>query len=188
MYLRRSELKNSIQVTVDHYGPRGGNRAAVDKLDDALGFDLPRGNEWKESRSDRANNADDVAPPTPALHEEGDGAGGRIRTVGLLITNRSRPPRPCWSSLQRSVRPPGPQRHAGDSRLVRHSGPSSPGSCGKVGLGPRRHLNPAWPPYVPTVCRRSCRRASGTFADLRIRAHAPSNVAAESGACGERTP
>ena len=80
---------SSIQVTVDYYGHLvpGGNRAAVDKLDDVLGFALPSGNEWKQVASAEPPDPPRSRSQVPVVLEQSEEAGARIRAADLLITN-----------------------------------------------------------------------------------------------------
>ena len=88
-YIKDQLGHSSIRVTVDCYGHLmpGGNLAAVDKLDEALGFELPSGNKWKQPTPDPPEETRWAALQVvvPAAEEE---AGARSRTADLLITNQ----------------------------------------------------------------------------------------------------
>ena len=77
----------SIQVTVDYYGHLvpDGNRAAVDKLDDALGFELPSENKWKQSPAGAPSRPTERRVKSASLLGQRK-AGARSRTADLLIT------------------------------------------------------------------------------------------------------
>ena len=78
---------SSIDVTVDTYGHLvpGGNRQAVDKLDDAVENSDPDGMEtkWKHSAE---NDAPDDIPVLQVIEKYG--ATRQNRTGDLLITNQ----------------------------------------------------------------------------------------------------
>ena len=87
VYVKEQMGHRSIDVTVDTYGylVPGGNRQAVDKLDDAVENSDPNGMETKWKHLGQNESAEEKAARQVI---EKTGATRRSRTGDLLITNQ----------------------------------------------------------------------------------------------------